>query len=90
MRFTNDLFNRATLNIRETEPDFASLRLWLHPAFRYLSVDKVALKLLCAVLCVPTSELDYEVSHRGLICRLALVKAWNWHVTVAENPSLGT
>jgi len=76
MRFMNDSFDRATLNIRETEPDFVSFRLWLHPGFRCLSVDKVVLKLLCSDLGVSTGELNHEVGHRSSVCRIALVKAW--------------
>jgi hypothetical protein len=58
MRFTNDSFDRSALSVRETEPDFVSFRLWLHPGHRYLSVDKVVLKLLCSDCGVSTGELD--------------------------------
>jgi len=84
MRFTDGSLNRVTWDIRETEPDFASLGLWLHPSFHYLPFDEVALELLCAILGVPTGELDYEACHRGSICRAALVKGWNWRAMVAE------
>ena len=76
MRVTNDSGDRATLNIRETEPDFVSFRLWLHPGRRYLSIEEVALKLLRSDFDVSTGELNQEVSHRGSIFRVALVKAW--------------
>ena len=84
MRFTDDSLNRVTWDIRETEPDFVPFRLWLYPGFRYLSVDKVVLKLLCSDLGVSAGELNQEVGHRSSICRVALVKGWNWRAMVAE------
>ena len=61
MRFTNDPVDHATLNIRETEPDFVFFRLWLHPGHRYLSVDEVVLELFGAIFWVRADKLDGQV-----------------------------